>query len=186
MKAFANKVNKCFKKQKRNFVKFVLSLLANANSFAYIIEIFKHVFNVLLCKFVSDCKSSKEFLEEKIKSDIETSRELKADYVTTTISYQFPVAKSDADDDDELPQSEDVYLKQSKRSIFFKKCESIFKDQLDNSNSLSDLPDTDKIELYSPKFATYILNNWCGTLPLWTSLHLGDQGRHGSSSPYRK
>ena len=31
------------------------------------------------------------------------------------------------------------------------------------------------------------MNNWCGLIPLWTSLHLGDQGggRHGTSSVYK-
>ena len=38
--------------------------------------------------------------------------------------------------------------------------------------------------LYSPSYADYFLNNWCGLLPFWTSLHLGDQGRHGSSDIY--
>ena len=28
------------------------------------------------------------------------------------------------------------------------------------------------------------MNNWCGLIPLWTSLHLGDQGRHGNSEVY--
>ena len=38
--------------------------------------------------------------------------------------------------------------------------------------------------LYSSAFVKYLLNNWCGLIPLWTSLHLGDQGRHGTSEVY--
>ena len=34
-------------------------------------------------------------------------------------------------------------------------------------------------------YALYFLNNWCGLLPLWSSLHLGDQGRHGTSECYK-
>ena len=30
------------------------------------------------------------------------------------------------------------------------------------------------------------MNNWCGLLPLWTSLHLGNQGRHGSTEVYEQ
>ena len=38
---------------------------------------------------------------------------------------------------------------------------------------------------HSPTFANYILDNWCGLIPLWTPLHVGDQGRHGTSYVYK-
>ena len=55
----------------------------------------------------------------------------------------------------------------------------------DNSNCIiTDINDNNA--LYSPVFAEYLLNNWCGLLPLWTSLHLGDQGRHGDTEVYEQ
>lgn len=32
---------------------------------------------------------------------------------------------------------------------------------------------------FSPIFCGYPPNNWCGIVPLWASLHLGDQSKHG-------
>lgn len=53
-----------------------------------------------------------------------------------------------------------------------------------NSSTVVNNADTNNV-FYSPSFAHYFLNNWCGLIPLWTSLHLGDQGRHGTSSVYQ-
>ena len=45
---------------------------------------------------------------------------------------------------------------------------------------------TDELNfLFSSNFVSYILNNWCWLIPLWTSHHLGDQGRQGTSDPYQ-
>ena len=38
---------------------------------------------------------------------------------------------------------------------------------------------------YSPSFTQYLLDNWCGLIPILTGLHLGDQGRHGTSPVYQ-
>ena len=38
---------------------------------------------------------------------------------------------------------------------------------------------------YSPSSAQYLLDNWCSLIPIWTGLHLGDQGRHGTSPVYQ-
>ena len=65
MKAFAKKVNKCFKED-RNFIKFSLSLFANALTYSDIFDISKHFFTILLCKFTNDCKVSKEHLEKRV------------------------------------------------------------------------------------------------------------------------
>ena len=37
---------------------------------------------------------------------------------------------------------------------------------------------------FSPIFCGYLLNNWKGIAPLWTSFHLGDQSKHGHTKPY--
>ena len=55
---------------------------------------------------------------------------------------------------------------------------------LPNSTKNNDHVNTNNV-LYSPSLAQYFFNNWCGLIPLWTSLHLGDQGRHGTSSVYK-
>ena len=47
---------------------------------------------------------------------------------------------------------------------------------LPNSTKNNDHVDTNNV-LYSPPFTQYFLNSWCGLIPFWTSLHLGDQGR---------
>ena len=64
MKAFSNKVNKCFKKDK-NFIKFALSLLANSFDYQDILEICSNLFKVLLSKFSSDCVDAKSYLDKK-------------------------------------------------------------------------------------------------------------------------
>ena len=56
-----------------------------------------------------------------------------------------------------------------------KKCEIISNAELEYSKSISELPGTEKTIFYVPKFARYVLDNWCGILPMWTSFHLGDQ-----------
>ena len=183
MKAFSVKVNKCFKKKEREFVKFVLSLLANSHLVSDVFEIFKHFFRLLFCKFSGDCADSKNVLEGKLQSDIETYKEFKSD--NSVDSSQLSASNMELQGEiDDLPIKEDVYLRQSKRSIYFKECEIILKAELELSESVSELPDIEKNVFYSPTFAYYILKNWCGVLPMWTSFHLGDQGRHGTSTPY--
>ena len=66
---------------------------------------------------------------------------------------------------------------------FFKECEIILKgeEKLDKNVHV----ESKKLNIYySPIFASYLLDNWCGLISFRTSLHLGDQGRHGSSQPY--
>ena len=69
-------------------------------------------------------------------------------------------------------------------TLYFKKYEVIFKGELDAAQYLKELPDTERNIFYSTPFAHYILNIWCEILPIWTSVHLGDQGQHGTSAPY--
>ena len=57
-----------------------------------------------------------------------------------------------------------------------------------SNNSLQDSSggvNDDNNVFYSPSFAKYFLDNWRGLIPLWTCLHLGDQGRHGTSPVYK-
>ena len=85
-----------------------------------------------------------------------------------------------------LPQTEEKYLQHSKRSIYYEKCKSIMTNVKirKSNNSLQDSfggVNDDNNVFYSPSFAKYFLDNWCGLISLWTCLHLGDQGRHGTS-----
>ena len=180
MKALAHKVNKCFKTEK-NFVKYCLSLLANSCSLSDALLILKHFFKLLLCKFSDDCSDAESFLDQKVQSDIEKYKQLKS---SEDLEFDDDVDGDIDETDDELPVKEDVYLQQSKRSIYFKKCESIFNEHLKALKKINDLPNTQGNVFFSPTFAAYILNNWRGILPLWTSFHLGDQGRHGTTEPY--
>ena len=83
--------------------------------------------------------------------------------------------------DDELPTNENVYLQQFK-NVFTSA--SVFKEHLEESKGLNDLPNTQVNVFFSPTFAAYIFNNWCGVLLLWTSFHLRNQARHSSTEPY--
>ena len=92
-------------------------------------------------------------------------------------------------------------MQQSKRSIYYQKSKSLFKDistsvDIGDLDKPEDATSVDKVyldkpvspevnPLFSREFALYLLNNWCGLLPLWSDLHLGDQGRHGRSEIYR-
>ena len=109
MKAFAKKANKCFKGDK-NFIKFSLSLLANAFTYPDILDICKHFFTILLCKFSRDCKESREHLEERVASDIESSKKLKGDTINNSDWTSGVSETVVADTDNELPAKEDVYL----------------------------------------------------------------------------
>ena len=98
----------------------------------------------------------------------------------------------------EPPLDEETYLQQSKRSVYYKKCLEIYnqfaKNPDDNDDDVAaegdndvDMDDlNDYNALYSPQYAHYFLNNWCGLISLWTCLHLKDQGRHGTSSVYEE
>ena len=79
---------------------------------------------------------------------------------------------------------EDTYLQQSKQSIYYKKCLEIYEQISKREVSADSAVEDNSNAHYSPSYALYILNNWCGLLPLWTCLHLGDQGRHGESTVY--
>ena len=89
-----------------------------------------------------------------------------------------------------LTHSDFPKLRNNLSAVFItKNAKNIFQ-SIKHSNaqtvSNNDVEDSDSSNpFYSPSFAQYILDNWCGLLPLWTSLHLGDQGRHGSSTTYQ-
>ena len=203
MKSLCFKVDKCFKKDKQ-FIKFCMSLLANAGNLNDIIDICKCLFEVLLSKSNSRCKGSKIKLDEQI-ADIESFREEALNVSSVSCENTTETKEGKNIEDNDLPIKEETYLQQSKRSIYYKKCKVILQklnNKLDkveqqtlfiNSNNSVVHGETgdktnyvdDENVFYSPIFAEYLLNNWCGLLPLWTSLHLGDQGRHGASDIYK-
>ena len=136
--------------------------------------------------FVKSCENGKDALDMKasnmesfkIKSleAVFSSQDKRDDISTKPNAFRFP-------------ETEETYMQQSKRSIYHQKCKNIFQ-SIKHSNaqtvSNNDVENSDSSNpLYSSSFAQYILDNWCGLLTLWTSLHLGDQGRHGSSTTYQ-
>ena len=64
------------------------------------------------------------------------------------------------EDTKDLPIHVEVYLKQSKRRIYFKKCKGIFNAELEYQKSISELSDTEENISYGPNFARYVLNVW--------------------------
>ena len=187
MKAICFKINKCFHKDKQ-FIKFVISLLANAGNVTDIFELCEYLFQVLLSKSNKSCEKAKQLLDAKA----ENIENFKKDSLicNQTAEFKDDIIIEEQTKPQNLPQTEEKYLQQSKRSIYYAKCKSIMtnvkikkssKSLHDSSGGISD----DDNVFYSPSFATYFLDNWCGLIPLWTCLHLGDQGRHGTSSVYK-
>ena len=198
MKAFSRKINDIFKEENKqlkndirrtkadkNFIKFAMSLLANSGNLKDIFEIMKALFSVLLSKSKQSCIAEKDFLQSKM----DKIEKFKEDTLLATSSFKNE--KEECFEDlhlKELPRKEETYLQQSKKSIYYKKCLDIYKQCVKVTESKHvgvDIDDKDDCNpLYSPRYAEYICNNWCGLLPLWTSLHLGDNGRHGNSDIY--
>ena len=185
MKALTKKINTCLKKDQRNLIKYSISLLANSTMLSDALEILRHFFQLLLSEHSNVCLDSKSFLEEKAQTDLEAYRDLEATEIKHDSKDTLFDEKSDnkISDEQELPLKEDIYLRQSKRSIFFKISEKIFDQIL--TGQISDDENGERNAYHSPSFANYLLKNWCGILPLWTSFHLGDQVRHGNSAPYQ-
>ena len=173
MKAFARKIGKCFKKEKY-FMKYCMSLLANAGTLSDIIEICENIFKVLLSKSISKCSEAKQFLDIKIAT-IETF--IKESLVSMS---SMPSSTSDKDssnmtsetmDMDRYPVYEETYLQQSKRSIYYKTCKAQV-DKIKHTFEQKDIPLDSALEcesncssekdiniFYSPSYAEYFLNN---------------------------
>ena len=184
MKSKCYKINQSFKKEKQ-FGKFCISLLANAGNLKDVFDICESLFKILLSTTSSSCENEKNILNEKAQH-IENFKADSSSHKSSGFSDH--VAVGDNNRTKLLPATEETYLQQSKRSIYFEKCRSIMQSVktscLPNSTKNNDHVDTNNL-LHSPSFAQYVLNNWCGLIPLWTSLHLGDQGRHGTSPVYK-
>ena len=116
-------------------------------------------------------------------SDIESLKFFECDTFDNSEKTNHVCETNVAYTDDELPVKEDVYLQQSKRRIFYKDCRSIFSSVIQGNER--DPKNDDLNKFFSPSFAKFFLENWCGLIPFWTSVHLGDQGRHGKTEPYR-
>ena len=156
MKAFAEKVNKWFKED-RNFIKFSLSLFANALTYSDIFDTRKRFFTILLCKFTNDCKVSKEHLEKRVASDIESLKKFKCDTFDNFEKTNHVCETNVPYTDDEPPVKEDVYLQQSKWGIFYKDCQSNFSSVIQGNGR--DPENDDLNRFFSPSFAKYFLEN---------------------------
>ena len=88
----------------------------------------------------------------------------------------------DATTSEDITTYEEV-LQQSKKSNFFNEYSLDFI----NVKKLVENIDTERgleNQLYSPKFSTYLLNNWIGLASFWTSIHLNNQLKHGTGEAY--
>ena len=121
MKSICYKINQSFKKEKQ-FVKFCISLLANAGNLKDVFDICESLFKILLSTTFSLCENEKNILNEKAQH-IEN---FKADSLSHKSSvFSDHVAVGDNNRTKLLPVTEETYLQQSKRSICFEKCRSI-------------------------------------------------------------
>ena len=71
---------------------------------------------MLLYKSTQDCKSAKEYLDQKFENNIEFDYDELPDPRSSTVLSDNKTVKNE----DDLPLKEDVYLQQSKRSLFLK------------------------------------------------------------------
>ena len=116
-KATIKNVNKYFKDE-RKFIKYRISLLANSCTLADAFDILENLVKVFLSKFSDDCADAKHYLDEKAQSDTEIFKELKRNNSTTSTQLELEETETEATEN-EFPVREDVYVQQSKRSVFF-------------------------------------------------------------------
>ena len=187
MKAICYKIDKSFKVDK-SFLKYPISLLANAGNLDDIFDICTNLFTILLSQKSASCENAKNALDLKA-SNMENFKIKSLEPYFSSEDKPDQTCTSSKTNLSKFSETEEIYLQQSKRSIFYQKCKDIFENiKRSNAKTISntDVEGIDSVNpLYSPSFAKYLLDNWCGLLPLWTSLHLGDQGRHGDTIAYQ-
>ena len=181
MKSFCRKINKLFKSDK-NFVKYCTSVVANTRSLNDLFQHITHLFQLLLAPYSVQCDDDKSYFHDKIVN-IEICNEDIAEEFPSQLDSNHNIFEMP--EIQELPIKEDTYLRQSKRSIYYQKCKSFFLEVSNKVTSHGKLDSSEVNPYFNREYALYFLNNWCGLLPLWSSLHLGDQGRHGTSECYR-
>ena len=160
MKSICYKINQSFKKEKQ-FVKFCISLSANAGNLKDVFDICESLFKILLSTTSSSCENKKYILNEKVQH-IENILNKKAQHIENfkadslshkSSGFSDHVAVGDNNRTKLLPATEETYLQQSKRSIYFEKCRSIIQSVkiccLPNSTKNNDHVDTNNV-LYSP------------------------------------
>ena len=94
-------------------------------------------------------------LEKRVASDIESLKTFECDTFDNSEKTNHVCETDVADTDDELPVKEDVYLQQSKRSRFYKDCQSIFSSVIQGNER--DPKNDDLNKFFSPSFAKYFL-----------------------------
>ena len=112
--------------------------------------ILRHLFRLLLRQFSNDVLEAKTFLEGKIENDIEQYKEFG---VVDSLDHGEPpsdFSETDETEVSDLPVKEVVYLQQSKRSIFFKECQTIFESEDNCALKLNQALGKEANVLYSP------------------------------------
>ena len=125
MKNFVVEINRSFKEE-RNFIKFTKSLITNTFVLPDTLLILRHLFRLLLRQFSNDVLEAKTFLEGKMENDIEQYKKFG---VVDSLDHGEPLSDFSETEVSDFPVKEDVYLQQSKRSIFFEKCQTIFESE---------------------------------------------------------
>ena len=103
MKAICYKINKCFHKDKQ-FIKFVISLLANAGNIKDILELCESLFHILLSKKNKSCEKAKKLLDMKA----ENIERFKTDSLTwnETADFKDDITVEEQTKPQKLPQTE--------------------------------------------------------------------------------
>lgn len=63
MKAFTKKVDKCFKRESKTFIKFIMSLLVNSSTLSQVFERLDNIFKLLSARFKKDSIEAETYLE---------------------------------------------------------------------------------------------------------------------------
>ena len=126
MKAFAKRIGECLSKDKE-FLKYSMSVLANAGNLKDIFDIFKNIFTVLMTQSASNCIDARNYLHEKM-SRIEEFKSASVTEIFKAETKCNAIDKKNTDENNEfpkLPKKEDTYLQQCKRSVYHTKCATI-------------------------------------------------------------
>ena len=125
MKSYAKKIDKLIKTDKK-FLKYYMSVIANTGGLSDVFLAIKHLFYILLSPYSYQCVDSKIFFEEKIECIEQYKDECLVELSGNT--FENSDGMFETSDNLDLPIKEVTYLQQSKRSIYYQKSKSLFKD----------------------------------------------------------
>ena len=119
------------------FIKYCMSVIVNTGGLTDIFVLIKHLFRILLSPYSVQCDSAKSSFEVKIVNIEHYTKECQSD-----------MSRNEPETFDDIPTKEETYLQQSKRSIYYQKCKSLFLEELKNiKKQAGDTPDSREVNL---------------------------------------